>query len=96
MSKNSPALQSKIIVFLIIGLIFSFYIITIWNPSPDSIRVLEDNGVTSPEVSTLSFWGCPEKQYGYNFKGKNEHGKNVQGLICKNGIFFGSWNVRYN
>lgn len=97
MSKGRPtSSQAKIIVWLFFGLIAAFCIISVWNPGEEEKRVLESNGIESAEISTLAFWGCPDDQYGYHFKGKNNRGKDVQGVMCKNGLFLGSWNVRYN
>lgn len=97
MPKNRPTFsQTKIIIWLLFGLIAAFCIISIWNPGEEEKRILGSNGIKSTEISTLAFWGCPKDQFGYHFKGKNERDKDVQGVICKSGLFFGSWNVRYN
>ena len=79
---------------ILIGIIVLLYSV-MWNPGESETRVLEDQGLTEVHVDTLSFFGCPDDQYGYKFEATNQGGKNVKGVMCKNGVFFGSWNIRY-
>ncbi|UQT02744.1 hypothetical protein SUREIYA_01490 [Serratia phage vB_SmaM-Sureiya] len=67
----------------------------LWTPGEEENRVLENQGLSGVVIDTLSFWGCPDEQYGYKFTAINQAGKTVNGVMCKNGYFFGSWNVRY-
>lgn len=85
----------KSIPYIFFILLFVIYFVCIWTPGEEENRVLEDQGLSGVVVDTLSFWGCPDEQYGYKFTGINQAGKTVNGVVCKNGYFFGSWNVRY-
>lgn len=79
-------------------LMFAFVAIVtacIWTPGEDEYRVLDDQGLSGATIDTLTFFGCPKDQFGYEFTAINQKGKRVEGIMCKNGIFLGSWNVRY-
>lgn len=64
-----------------------------WYPSDDFVKVVEDDGFAQIEMGSLDLIHCPKGEYGYSFTGVKD-GKVVKGLICRNGIFFGSYVIR--
>lgn len=85
----------KSIPYIAVVVLLIVYVVSIWTPGEEENRVLEDQGLSGVVLDTLSFFGCPKDQHGYKFTAINQAGKTVNGVICKNGHFSGSWNVRY-
>jgi hypothetical protein len=85
----SPKASANLIV---IGLI----VISVWFafiPGDGYKRTVEEQGYTEVTIAGYSLFGCPEKEYGFNFKAIKD-GKQFKGVVCRTSLFFGSYNIR--
>ena len=79
--------------YIIGGILIAVIIAFQWNPGSGYQPAVETAGYTNVDMGRIDIFHCPEKEIGYSFTATKD-GKEVEGVICRSNMFWGSYQVR--